>query len=55
MMVFSKCVVKGCWKCGEYSLPIVSSYSYAGIDFSCNGAWDMHRIFIKFRSGMRGQ
>ena len=27
---------------GEYSLPIVSSYSYLGIDFSSNGAWDMH-------------
>ena len=25
-----------------YSLPIVSSYSYLGIDFSRNGAWDMH-------------
>ena len=27
---------------GEYSLPIVSSYSYLGIEFSSNGAWDMH-------------
>ena len=26
---------------GEYSLAIVS-YSYLGIDFSSNGAWDMH-------------
>ena len=25
-----------------YSLPIMSSYSYLGIDFSSNGAWDMH-------------
>ena len=33
--------VNGCWKWGEYSLPIVSSY-YLGIDFSRNGAWDMH-------------
>ena len=28
VMVFSKDVVKGCWKWGEYSLLIVSSYSY---------------------------
>ena len=41
-MVFSKDAVNGCWKWGEYSLPKVSSYSYLGIDFSRNGAWDMH-------------
>ena len=34
--------VAGCWKWGEHSLPKVSSYSYLGIDFSSNGAWDMH-------------
>ena len=38
VMVFSKDVVNGCWKWGEYSLPIVSSYSYLGR----NGVWDMH-------------
>ena len=27
---------------GESSLPIVSSYSYLGIKFHRNGAWDMH-------------
>ena len=27
VMVFSKDTVNGCWKWGEYSLPIVSSYS----------------------------
>ena len=32
VMVFSK-DVNGCWKWGEYSLPIVPSYSYLGIDF----------------------
>ena len=42
VMVFSKDAENGCWKWGEYSLPIVSSYSYLGIDFSRNGAWDMH-------------
>ena len=42
VMVFSKDAENGCWKWGEYSLPIVSAYSYLGIDFSRNGAWDMH-------------
>ena len=42
VMVFSKDAVNGCWKWGEYSLPIVYFYSYLGIDFSSNGAWDMH-------------
>ena len=42
VMVFSKDAVNGCWKWGEYRLPIVSSYSYLGIDFSRNGACDMH-------------
>ena len=42
VMVFSKDAVSSCWKWGEYSLPIVSSYSYLGIDFSSNGAWAMH-------------
>ena len=43
VMVFSKDIVNGCWKWGEYGLPIsLSSYSYLGIDFSRNGAWDMH-------------
>ena len=42
VMVFSKDTVNGCWKWGEHSLPNVSSYSYLGIDFSSNGAWDMH-------------
>ena len=39
-MVFSKDAVNGCWKWGEHSLPKVSCY--LGIDFSSNGAWDMH-------------
>ena len=42
VMVFSKDAVNGCWKWGEYSLPIVSSYSYLSIDFSSNGAWNLH-------------
>ena len=42
VMVFPKDAVNGCWKCGEHSFPKVSYYSYLGIDFSSNGAWDMH-------------
>ena len=42
VMVFSEDAVNGCWKWEEYSLPIVSSYSYLSIDFSRNGAWDRH-------------
>ena len=35
MMVFSKDAVNGCWKWGgEYSLPIVSTYSYFVIKLS---------------------
>ena len=42
VMVFSKDAVNGCWNWGEYSFPIISSYSYLGIDFSRNGACDIH-------------
>ena len=28
VMLFSKVAVNGCWKWGEYSLRIASSYSY---------------------------
>ena len=41
-MVFSKNSVEGGWKWGEHKLPKVSSYTYLGINFACNGAWDMH-------------
>ena len=30
--------VEGGWKWGEHKLPKVSSYTYLGIDFACNGA-----------------
>ena len=36
VMVFSKDAVNGCWKWGEYSFPIVSFYSYLGINLSSN-------------------
>ena len=38
-MVFS---VEGEWKWGEHVLPRVSNYTYLGIYFACNWAWDVH-------------
>ena len=43
VMVFSKKnSVEGGWKWGEHTLPKVSNYTYLGIDFASNGAWDVH-------------
>ena len=42
VMVFSKTSVKDGWTWGEHKLPKVSSYTYLGIDFACDGAWDVH-------------
>ena len=39
MMVFSNNSVEDGWKWGDHK---VSSYTYFGIDFTCNGAWDVH-------------
>ena len=42
VMVFARNKVEGKWMWGEHKLPRVCSYSYLGIDFACNGAWDIH-------------
>ena len=42
VVVFARDVVEGAWKWGENNLPNVCKYTYLGIDFQCNGAWDMH-------------
>ena len=42
VMVFSKNPVEGEYKWGKHALPRVSTYTYLGIDFACNGAWDVH-------------
>ena len=26
----------------QHTLPRVSNYTYLGVDFACNGAWDVH-------------
>ena len=40
--MFGKYKVKGKWYWGDHMLPIVSDYTYLGVDFSYNGAWDTH-------------
>ena len=42
VMVFSRNSAEGEWKWGKHKLPKASSYTYLGIDFACNGAWDAH-------------
>ena len=34
--------VEGNWKWGEHHLPTVTEYTYLGVDFASNGAWDGH-------------
>ena len=41
-MVFARSKVDGEWMWGEHRLPRVGSYSYLGVEFACNAAWDMH-------------
>ena len=40
--MFRKDKVKGKWNWGDHVLPIVSNYTYLGVDFPNNGAWDTH-------------
>ena len=42
VMVFARNQEEGEWMWGEHRLPRVCSYRYLGIDFVCNGAWDVH-------------
>ena len=46
VMVFSTNPVQGEWKWGEHVLPMVSNYTYLGIDF---GAWVSERYMIIVR------
>ena len=43
VMVF----VEDAWKWGEHE---VSSYTYLGIYFACNGAWDVHSSIMEGKS-----
>ena len=42
VMVYTKEAVEGTWKWGEHDLPTVAEYTFLGIDFASNGAWDGH-------------
>ena len=53
VMVFSKEVVEGSWKWGEHHLPTVTEYTYLGVDFASNGAWDGRIIKNVLDSGRK--
>ena len=42
VMVIARNAVEGDWKWRENNLPKFCKYTYLGIDFQCNGAWDAH-------------
>ena len=42
ILVFTKEAVESTWKWGEHDLPTVAKYTFLGIDFVSNGAWDGH-------------
>ena len=41
-MVFARELAEGSWNWGEQALPRLSKYTYLGVDFTSNGAWDEH-------------
>ena len=40
--VFARELVEGSWNWGEQALPRLSKYTYLGVDFTLNCAWDEH-------------
>ena len=42
VVVFARKLVEGSWNWGEQALPRLSKYTYLGVDFTSNGAWDEH-------------
>ena len=42
VVVFARELVEGSWNWGEQVLPRLSKYTYLGVDFTSNGAWDKH-------------
>ena len=42
IVVFARELVEGSWNWGEQALPRLSKYTYLGVDFTSNGAWDEH-------------
>ena len=42
VVVFTRELVEGSWNWGEQALPRLSKYTYLGVDFTSNDAWDKH-------------
>ena len=42
VVVFARELVEGSWNWGEQALPRLTKYTYLGVDFTSNGAWDEH-------------
>ena len=42
VMVFAKEGAERTWKGGEYHQPTVAKYTYLGIHYAPNGAWNEH-------------
>ena len=42
VMVFARDPLVGKWKWGDQDLPTVTKCTYLGVDFTSNGAWDVH-------------
>ena len=42
VVVFARELVEGSWNWGEQALQRLSKYTYLGVDFTSNGAWDEH-------------
>ena len=42
VVVFARELVEGSWNWGEQALPRLSKYTYLGVYFTSNGAWDEH-------------
>ena len=40
--MFEKDKVRSKWNWGDHVLPIFSNYTYLGVDFFYNGAWNTH-------------
>ena len=47
VVVFARELVEGSWNWGEQALPRLSKYTYLGVDFTSNGAWDEHESSVQ--------
>ena len=47
VVVFARELVEGSWNWGEQALPRLSKYTYLGVDFTSDGAWDEHESRVQ--------